>query len=138
MAAEDRVGSLTDAPAVEPDEKRWLVPLPRGVRPPLDVFVSGVPQTAGDDYDLERRGEAEVLVFRRPLRREGRLGFWRWTLMFFSIAGTYRRDDSVDVRYTSHGESRVATGLGILPPKGVESGGGERGGGPARGRPDRR
>ncbi len=31
--------------------------------------------------------------------------------MFFSIAGTYRRDDSVDVRYTVDDEPRVATGL---------------------------
>jgi hypothetical protein len=103
---------------VEPDSERWLVPLPRGARPPIEVFVSGVPQKAGVDYDLEPRAGADLLAFRRPLEREGRLGFWRWTLMFFSIAGTYRRNDSVDVRYTVHGEPRVATGLEIVPPKG--------------------
>jgi hypothetical protein len=103
---------------VEPDDERWLVPLPRGACPPIDVFVSGVPQRQGVDYDLEPRSEGDVLAFRQPLQREGRLGFWRWTLMFFSIAGTYRRDDSVDVRYTLHGEPRVATGLEIVPPKG--------------------
>jgi hypothetical protein len=102
---------------VEPDPERWLVPLPPGVRPPVEVFVSGVPQSAGVDYDYERRGDAGVLAFRRPLQREGRLGFWRWTLMFFSIAGTYRRDDSVDVRYTVDDEPRVVTGLDIVPPR---------------------
>jgi hypothetical protein len=102
---------------VEPDPERWLVPLPRGVRPPMEVFVSGVPQSAGVDYDYEQRGDTGVLAFRRPLQREGRLGFWRWTLMFFSIAGTYRRDDSVDVRYTVDDQPRVATGLEIVPPR---------------------
>ncbi len=120
---------------VEPDPERWLVPLPPGVRPPIEVFVSGVPQSAGVDYDYEQRGDAGVLAFRRPLQREGRLGFWRWTLMFFSIAGSYRRDDSVDVRYTIDDEPRVATGLEIVPPHG--RGGDEPAGAPRR-RPARR
>jgi hypothetical protein len=109
----------TGTGTVEPDPERWLVPLPRGVRPPIEVFVSGVPQSAGVDYDYEQRGDTGVLAFRRPLQREGRIGFWRWTLMFFSIAGTYRRDDSVDVRYTVDDEPRVVTGLAIVPPRGT-------------------
>ena len=94
--------------------ERWRVPLPRGAEPPFSVFVSGVPQKEGEDYDVEGR----MLAFREPLVKEGRLGFWRWTLMFFNIMGSYGRNDSVDVRYTVGGQPRVATGLEIIPPNG--------------------
>jgi hypothetical protein len=93
--------------------KRSLVELPSGADPPFRVFVNGVPQVEGRDYRVKGR----ALLFDRELMKEGRLGFWRWTLMFFSIAGTYRRNDSVDVRYRTDGQTRVATGLEILPPK---------------------
>lgn len=92
---------------------RWLVPLPRGAQPPFRVFVNGVPQEEGRDYVLREHN----LVFSQPLAKEGKLGFWRWLLMFLSIAGTYRRNDSVDVQYEVNGETRVATGLDIMGPK---------------------
>ena len=81
--------------------------LPSHVQGPIEVFLNGVPQRQGVDY--ERRG-AE-LVFRRSLEREGRLGFWRWLSMFLGIAGTYRRNDTVDVVYERNGRRHVATGL---------------------------
>ena len=90
--------------------ERALVPLPPGAEPPYRVFVNGVPQVEGEDYRVRDGG----LVFLRPLAKEGRLGFWRWTLMIFSIAGTYRRNDSVDVQYRQGDGERVATGLDIV------------------------
>ncbi len=90
----------------------WLVPLPRGAEPPYRVFVNGVPQEEGVDYWRRPGG----LVFRKPLQKEGRLGFWRWLLMFLSIAGTYRKNDSVDVQYVLNGRDTVAVGLDIIPP----------------------
>ena len=90
---------------------RSRVPLPAGAQPPYRVFVSGVPQEEGRDY----RVEGGALLFDRELVKEGRLGFWRWTLMFFNIAGTYRRNDSVDVEYRQGGRVRVATALDIQP-----------------------
>ena len=96
-------------------EDRWLVKLPSGAEPPVDVFVNGVPQTEGVDYTV-LKGH---LVFTKPLAKEGRLGFWRWLLMFLSIAGTYRRNDSVDVQYELQGQTRVATGLDIEGPSQV-------------------
>ena len=75
--------------------------------PPFDVYLNGVPQHAGRDYRLEGR----ALVFDRPLAREGRLGFWRWTSMLLGIAGTYRQNDTVDVAYELGGRRLVASGL---------------------------
>ena len=92
--------------------ERWIVRLPRGAEPPYHVFVNGVRQAEGVDYEL--RGDA--VAFIKPLQKEGQLGFWRWTLMFFAIAGTYRKNDSVDIQYTVGGSERVATGLEIVPP----------------------
>ena len=91
--------------------ERALVPLPSGAEPPYRVWVNGVPQAEGADYRVRDGG----LVFFRPLAREGRLGFWRWLLMFLSIAGTYRQNDSVDVEYRQGGRDRLATGLEIVP-----------------------
>lgn len=84
--------------------------LPRGAEPPYDVYLNGVPQAQGTDYVV--RGDR--LVFTEPLEQEGKLGFWRWLSMALSIAGTYRRNDSVDVHYTLAGKRQVAVGLDIL------------------------
>lgn len=93
-------------------EDRWLVKLPPDAEPPYNVFVNGVPQTEGADYTVQKGH----LVFAKPLAKEGRLGFWRWLAMFLAIAGTYRRNDSVDVQYEVQGVSKVATGLEIQGP----------------------
>ncbi len=77
------------------------------MREPFEVYVNGVLQQAGRDFD--RIGDE--LIFNRGLAQEGRLGFWRWTSMFFGVAGTYRRHDTVDVAYSLSGQRLVATGL---------------------------
>lgn len=91
--------------------------LPRGVRPPFEVFVNGVPQQEGADYDAT----AGALLFRRELAQEGRLGFWRWFLGAWGI-GTYRRNDVVDVRYTVDGRTLVAHALPVTPPRSAADG----------------
>ena len=94
-------------------EDRWRVELPRAVEPPFEVFVNGVLQREGADYELAPSGDA--LVFSRELVQEGRLGFWRWFLGAWGI-GTYRRNDEVDVRYTVDGRTLVAQGLPVTAP----------------------
>jgi hypothetical protein len=86
---------------------RSTVRLPRGVRPPLRVFVNGIEQQAGEDYQLE----GDRLLFNRALAQEGRLGFWRWLSMLLGIAGTYRKHETVDVQYEIGGKPRVAANL---------------------------
>ena len=92
-------------------ERRWRVRLPRGAEPPFRVFVNGVPQEEGRDYEL---AEGE-LRFPRPLEKE-RLGLGRWTAMFFGLFGSYGKNDSVDVQYTRAGRDAFTTGLDIVPP----------------------
>jgi hypothetical protein len=92
----------------------WRVPLPKGVREPFDVYVNGVEQRPGIDY----RVEGQELRFAKPLAKEGKLGTLRWLSMLLGIAGTYRKNDSVDVVYTAGGRRVVATGLPVIPPDG--------------------
>ena len=90
----------------------WTVPLPPEVEEPFDVYVNGVLQARGDDYDVWGR----TLRFAKPLAKEGRLGAVRWLSIAFGVAGTYRKNDSVDVVYELAGRRRVAAGLPISPP----------------------
>jgi hypothetical protein len=89
--------SFVDLPSVVPDE--------------FAVFVNGVEQTRGVDYEVLGR----AVVFPRPIAQEGRLGFWRWTSMWLGIAGTYRKHENVDIVYELAGSKRVATGLRPKP-----------------------
>ena len=86
------------------------VRLPRDVRPPYEVYLNGVAQQLGRDYQV--RGGA--LLFERELRKD-KISGWRWLLGAWGV-GTYRQNDSVDVRYEApDGSPRVAEGLEIEP-----------------------
>jgi hypothetical protein len=87
-----------------PPENRSRVDLPQHVRPPYEVFVNGVPQTEGSDYEVV----GSTLVFPRRLAREGKLGFWRWLSMLLGIAGTYRKHETVTVVFDYEGRRMVA------------------------------
>ena len=91
--------------------RRTLVRLPADVTRPFEVFVNGVPQEEGVDYEVM----GGVLLFDRDLRTEGRLGLWRWASILVGMAGTYRQNDSVDVTYKVNGRSVVATRLPLEP-----------------------
>jgi len=81
------------------------VQLPPGVGDRYEVYVNGVLQQPGRDFD--RLGDQ--LVFRRELAQEGRLGPIRWLSMLLGIAGTYRKHENVDVVYEVGGRRTVAT-----------------------------
>jgi hypothetical protein len=84
-----------------------VVELPPAVGDDFDVFVNGVPQAPGVDYTRKGR----TLVFERVLKRD-KVSGWRWFLGAWGV-GTYRQDDSVDVRYEAGGAPRVAHRLEI-------------------------
>jgi len=89
---------------------RSRVRLPRELRGPYEVYLNGVPQRLGVDYTV-REG---ALVFERELRKD-KISGWRWLLGAWGV-GTYRQNDSVDVRYeAADGSPRVAEALEIEP-----------------------
>ena len=92
-------------------QRRTIARLPEDVTRPFEVFVNGVPQQEGVDFEVM----GGVLLFERDLRTEGKLGFWRWTSIIVGMAGTYRKNDSVDIVYQRAGQKVVATGLPLEP-----------------------
>ncbi len=91
--------------------EKWTVRLPKGVREPYTVFLNGVRQQEGTDYEVHRG----VLEFDKPLAKEGQLGLGRWFLGAWGI-GTYRKNDTVDVAWEVDGKPRVAHALDIEKP----------------------
>jgi len=87
------------------------IDLPAYVREPFEVFVNGVPQVAGTDYEVV----GPSLVFNVELASEGKLGPWRWLSMLLGIAGTYRKNDKVDVVFSVDGRPKVVA-LAVPPP----------------------
>jgi hypothetical protein len=88
---------------------RSIVHLPRQIQPPFEVFISGVPQVEGVDFVVKGR---ELVFEGRDLRKD-KISGWRWFLGAWGV-GTYRQNDSVDVRYTLDGRPMVAEGLEIV------------------------
>jgi hypothetical protein len=87
---------------------RSIVKLPGQVREPYEVYLNGVPQRAGVDFRVKGR----TLMFERELRKD-HISKRRWLLGAWGV-GTYKQDDSVDVRYeAADGSPRVAEALEI-------------------------
>jgi hypothetical protein len=84
-------------------ESRTRIELPPYVTRPFEIFVNGVLQVEGTDF--ENVGSA--LLFERRLVREGKLGFWRWARMGLGVAGSYRQNDTVDVVFAHEGRRTV-------------------------------
>jgi hypothetical protein len=84
------------------------VRLPPDVRAPYQVYLNGVAQQLGNDFSV-REG---ALVFEQDLRKD-KISGWRWLLGAWGV-GTYRQNDSVDVRYEApDGSPRLAEALEI-------------------------
>jgi hypothetical protein len=86
------------------------VKLPDGAHPPLRVFVNGVRQEEGKDFRIVGR---ELHWHDRLLKKEGKIGWFRWTTMFLGLVGTYKQNDSVDVHWTQNGKDKIAVYLDI-------------------------
>jgi hypothetical protein len=82
------------------------VDLPAFVDGLFEVYVNGIPQQAGVDYQLVDR----TLVFPRELVPEVKMTKLQWALVTVGI-GSYRKSDSVDVIYERDGRRLVAAGL---------------------------
>lgn len=87
-------------PATNDERTRFSkVPFPADADPGtakgLEIFVNGIKQEAGTDFEID--DEAREIVFFKPVRKESRIGWWRWLRLFLGIAGSYKQNDSVDV-----------------------------------------
>jgi hypothetical protein len=79
--------------------------LPAGAEPPYVVYVNGVVQKEGADYEV-RAGE---IVFHRQILKEEKVGFGRWLAMYIGIFGTYRKNETVDIEYRRNGKAELAS-----------------------------
>jgi hypothetical protein len=89
------------------------VRLPAGAEPPVTVYVNGVVQQDGVDYEVD--SAQREIVFERPILKEEKLSGIRWLSMLIGVVGTYRKHETVDVEYRVGGETRLATDVEILP-----------------------
>lgn len=85
------------------------VDLPEDSQGPYEVFLNSVPQTEGENYERE----GDKLYFFLPIRKEAKLGFWRWLSIFIGIAGSYKQNDSVDVTFIREGQRLIETHMPI-------------------------
>ena len=86
------------------------VPLPGGAEPPYTVFINGIEQKAGEDYNIEGR----ELHFTRPLIKE-EIGLSRWLAMYLGLFGTYRKDEKIDLQFHRDGKVELVPDLPITP-----------------------
>jgi hypothetical protein len=84
--------------------------LPTGAEPPFTVFVNGIEQSEGSDYNV-RVGE---IVFTRPIVKE-KVGAGRWLAMYLGLFGTYRKHETVDIQFTRGGKVELASDVAIQP-----------------------
>jgi hypothetical protein len=89
------------------------VRIPAGAEPPVTVYVNGVVQEEGPDYEID--GIRGHIVFSRPILKEEKLSGLRWLSMLIGVVGTYRKHETVDVEYRLRGEVKLASDVDILP-----------------------
>lgn len=90
---------------------RTVVSLPPYVHRPYEVFVNGVLQSEGTDFQVV----GSSLMFERSFVPAPRLAFWRWIfiLTIGLVVGGYEPHDTIDVVYSLDGRRSVAS---LKPP----------------------
>jgi hypothetical protein len=86
------------------------VKLPAGAEAPYAVFINGVDQREGADYEV---GDGEI-VFSRQIIKE-KVGTGRWLAMYLGLFGTYRKDETVDLQFQRDGKVELVSDLPVLP-----------------------
>ena len=91
------------------------VKMPPGAQPPYTVYINGVEQTEGKDFNIEDR----ELVFTRPIVKE-EMNTSRWLAMYLGLFGTYRKDEKVDLQFQRAGKTELVADLDVVPYPGTE------------------
>jgi hypothetical protein len=84
------------------------VKLPVGAEAPYVVFINGVEQGEGADYEV-RAGE---IVFSRQIVKE-QVGKGRWLAMYLGLFGTYRKDETIDLQFHRSGKTELVSDLPV-------------------------
>jgi len=84
--------------------------LPAGAEAPYVVFINGVEQREGTDYEM-RAGE---IVFTRQIVKE-RVGKGRWLAMYLGLFGTYRKNETIDLQFQHGGKTELVSDLPVQP-----------------------
>jgi hypothetical protein len=82
--------------------------LPAAAEPPFTVFINGVQQTEGEDYEV-RGGE---IVFSRDIVKE-KVGTGRWLAMYLGLFGTYRKNETIDLQFLRNGKIELVSDLPV-------------------------
>lgn len=82
--------------------------LPPGAEAPYTVFVNGIEQREGVDYNL-RAGE---IVFTREIVKE-KVGTGRWLAMYLGLFGTYRKNETIDLQFRRNGKTELLSDLPV-------------------------
>lgn len=83
--------------------------LPKGAREPIRVFINGVVQECGGDYEIS----GEEIVFQQPIWKEAKPGRLRFAGLM--LAGRYQKHEIVDVEYTVDGRTELISDVEIQP-----------------------
>jgi hypothetical protein len=86
------------------------VRLPAGAEGPYTVFVNGIEQREGADYEV-RAGE---IVFNRQIVKE-KVGAGRWLAMYLGAFGTYRKNETIDVQFKRDGKLELISDVAVEP-----------------------
>jgi hypothetical protein len=86
------------------------VTLPPGAEAPYAVFINGIEQHEGEDYDV-RAGE---IVFTRQIIKE-KVGTGRWLAMYLGFFGTYRKNETIDLQFQRNEKVELLSDVVVLP-----------------------
>lgn len=84
------------------------IELPAGAEGPYAVFINGVEQGEGPDYEV---GAGEI-VFSRPIVKE-KVGTGRWLAMYLGFFGTYRKNETIDLQFNRNGKTELLSDLPV-------------------------
>lgn len=87
------------------------VRIPAGAEDPLTVFVNGVQQSEGNEYDIV----GNEIVFRSQIIKEQNVGVSRWLAMYLGFFGTYRKNEVVDLQFRRGGKIELVDDMPIIP-----------------------
>jgi hypothetical protein len=84
------------------------VKLPAGAEAPYGVFVNGVEQREGPDYEVR----ADAIVFSRQIVKE-KVGTGRWLAMYLGLFGTYRKNETIDLQFRRNGKTELISDMPV-------------------------